>query len=156
MGLVTIVSFACLHETYGPVILKRKADKLNKEHGAQVFQSRLATTERNPSLIAAIALTRPITLLLTSVVVSALAFYTAVVYGYEYFIFTTLAYVFQEQYDFSTGLTGLTYLGTGLGTVTGMLPYSTCAYHTRHQIPKLIVARSFRRGRSSRQIRCHS
>lgn len=120
MGLVTVVSFACLHETYGPVILKRKADKLNKEHGVQAFQSRLAGTESNPSLMIAIALTRPINLLLTSVVVAALAFYTAVVYGYEYFIFTTLAYVFQEQYDFSTGLTGLTYLGTGLGTVTGM------------------------------------
>lgn len=135
MGLVTIVSFACLHETYGPVILKRKADKLNKEYGARAFQSRFAATKGKPSLIITVALTRPITLLLTSVVVAALAFYTAVVYGYEYFIFTTLAYAFQEQYDFSTGVTGLTYLGTGLGTVIGMLLCSTCACRTRDQFP---------------------
>lgn len=120
MSLVTIVSFVCLRETYAPVLLKRKADKLSQGDGARHFHSRLEDTESHPYLIVAIALTRPITLLLTSVVIAALAFYTAVVYGYEYLIFTTLAYVFQEQYHLSTGLTGLTYLGTGIGTVVGM------------------------------------
>lgn len=131
MGLVTIVSFSCLCETYAPVILKRKADKLSKENGAEGFHSRLVDTESHPSMIVAVALTRPITLLLTSVVIAALGFYTAVVYGYEYLIFTTLAYVFQEQYHFSTGLTGLTYLGTGIGTVIGMPLRSGCTCHTR-------------------------
>lgn len=65
-------------------------------------------------------------------VIAALAFYTAVVYGYEYLIFTTLAYVFQEQYHLSTGLTGLTYLGTGIGTVIGMSLGTGCTGCTGH------------------------
>lgn len=129
MGLITIVSFVCLRETYPPVILKRKADKLNIENRTDRFHSRLADTQSHPAMIVTIALTRPITLLLTSVLIAALAFYTAVVYGYEYLIFTTLAYVFQDQYHFSTGLTGLTYLGTGIGTVIGMSLCSYCACH---------------------------
>ena len=67
------------------------------------------------------ALTRPLRLLVTSPIIFALAFEVAVVYGIQYLIFTTLSYVFQDEYKFSTGESGLTFLGNGIGCLLGIL-----------------------------------
>jgi MFS family permease len=45
----------------------------------------------------------------------------AVVYGLLYLFFTTIPSVFRNQYGFSTGLSGLAYLGIGLGFISGLV-----------------------------------
>jgi predicted MFS family arabinose efflux permease len=41
-------------------------------------------------------------------------------YGYLYLLFTTFPMVFKQQYNFSTGTIGLTYLGMGVGSLIGL------------------------------------
>lgn len=45
----------------------------------------------------------------------------AVVYGYLYLLFTTITEVYENQYHFSQGSVGLTYLGIGIGSLCGVI-----------------------------------
>ena len=60
-------------------------------------------------------------LLLFSPIVLALSTYMAVVYGYLYLLFTTITEVYEDQYHFSQGSVGLTYLGIGVGSLLGVV-----------------------------------
>lgn len=44
-----------------------------------------------------------------------------IVYGYQYLMFATFTYVFEDQYGFSTKSSGLTFLGMGVGSLLGLL-----------------------------------
>ncbi|CAI7613213.1 unnamed protein product [Penicillium glandicola] len=119
MAILTILSPFLVRETYAPVLLEAKARRLRKETGNLQLKSRL-----NPGFsrreVIIMALIRPPKLLLTSFVVTIIALEVAVVYGYQYLVFTTLAYIFQDKYHLSTGMSGLVYLGTGVGTILGV------------------------------------
>lgn len=60
-------------------------------------------------------------MLLFSPIVLALSTYMAVVYGYLYLLFTTITEVFQSTYHFNSGTVGLTYLGIGFGSLSGVV-----------------------------------
>jgi hypothetical protein len=49
-----------------------------------------------------------------------MSLYVAVNYGILYLLFTTLTFVFEDQYHFSSGAVGLSFLGTGVGMIVGM------------------------------------
>jgi len=54
-------------------------------------------------------------------IVGILGFYIAVVYGMLYLLFTTVTTVFKETYGWSSEITGLAYLGIGIGLLLGTL-----------------------------------
>ncbi|KAL7651478.1 hypothetical protein ACMYSQ_011193 [Aspergillus niger] len=116
MAVLTILSIVTLRETYAPILLERKAQRLRRETGDHDLRSR-STTPKSQHEVFFDALVRPLKMLLTSPVVMTLAFDVAVVYGYQYLVFTTLSYIFQDVYHLSTGLSGLVYLGDGIGTI---------------------------------------
>lgn len=120
MAVLTILSIVTLRETYAPILLERKARRLRRETGDRDLRSRSATPKSQHEVFF-YALVRPLKMLLTSTVVMMLAFDVAVVYGYQYLVFTTLSYIFQDVYHLSTGLSGLVYLGDGIGTLLGMM-----------------------------------
>lgn len=70
-----------------------------------------------------------------------LAVDTAIVYGYQYLVFTTLSYIFQDQYRLSTGLSGLVYLGNGIGTVLGILLILNfhCPKKNLNEVPGIFI-----------------
>jgi len=59
-------------------------------------------------------------MLFLSPIVFVLSLYMAVVYGYLYLLFTTLTLVFENNYGFSQGTVGLTFLGLGVGSLIGL------------------------------------
>jgi hypothetical protein len=59
-------------------------------------------------------------MLLFSPIVTAVCIYTAVAYGTLYLLFTTFTFVFTEQYHFSTGNTGLTFIPLGVGMMSSL------------------------------------
>jgi multidrug resistance protein len=119
-GVSLLLGILWLQETYAVVILERKTRKAICE-------------TRNTKLVSALhdgiapgerlrrAIIRPAKLLIFSPIVLLLSIYTAVVFGYLYLFVTTFPTVFQQQYGFGIGLTGLTYLGLGVGTVSGLV-----------------------------------
>ncbi|OQE26191.1 hypothetical protein PENFLA_c007G08944 [Penicillium flavigenum] len=67
------------------------------------------------------ALVRPTKLLIFSPIVLVLSIYVALIFGLLYLLFATFSMVFEGQYGFSTGISGLAYLGLGLGELLGLL-----------------------------------
>lgn len=64
---------------------------------------------------------RPFKLLFLSPVVLFLALYAAFCFGLMFLLLTTFSNVFSGQYDFDMGITGLCYLGMGVGTLGGLI-----------------------------------
>jgi hypothetical protein len=60
-------------------------------------------------------------LLFLSPIVLTLSLYMGVVYGYLYLLFTTFSVVFEQQYHFSSGSVGLSFLGIGIGSLMGLV-----------------------------------
>lgn len=78
-------------------------------------------TGKNQKELLRFSITRPIKMLFLSPIVFLISLYMAVVYGYLYLLFTTFPRVFEIRYGFSDGSVGLTYLGTGVGSIFGLV-----------------------------------
>ncbi|KAF7546034.1 hypothetical protein G7Z17_g8717 [Cylindrodendrum hubeiense] len=119
-GVITVINFVFMSETYAYTILKHKTEKLQKETGNLKLRSS-ADTGRTPKELFRFAIVRPSKMLLFSPIVFLLSLYMAIVYGYLYLIFTAMPLLFEHQYGFSTGAVGLSYLGIGVGSVVGLV-----------------------------------
>jgi predicted MFS family arabinose efflux permease len=118
-AFVTSGTFIFLRETNPVVILERKAAKLRKETGNESLRSALETNIRGRDLLF-LSLKRPFKLLFISPIVLSLSLLMGINYAYLYLCFTTFPIVFQEVYGFSEGISGLAYLGLGLGSMIGL------------------------------------
>ncbi|KAI1314110.1 cycloheximide resistance protein [Xylaria venustula] len=122
-GFITIVMLVVMKESFGPVILNRKTERLRKETGNELLRSKL-DIGLSPSDFFKRSAIRPVKMFIKSPVVCIMALYTALTYGYLYLQFTTMTEVFQGQYGFSTQLVGLSFLGLGVGSLLGVIIYS--------------------------------
>ncbi|KAL0256281.1 hypothetical protein SLS55_008674 [Diplodia seriata] len=122
-GVVTVCGLVLMSETYAIAILNRKVRRLKKETGNLALRSRL-DTGLSPRDLFFFSIVRPAKMLFRSPIVFLLSLYVAVAYAYLYILFTTFTLVYKEQYNFNTGTAGLTYLGVGLGSVTGQWVYT--------------------------------
>jgi MFS family permease len=124
-GVVSFGIEILYRETYAAVLIRRKTERLSKELGRSDLRSAYETTTKQVSLSSAMKqdLKRPILLLIRSPIILLLSLYVAVIYGLLYLFFTTIASVFMTQYGFSAGLSGLAFLGIGLGYFIGLALY---------------------------------
>ncbi|KAI4168146.1 MAG: hypothetical protein LQ348_007555 [Seirophora lacunosa] len=132
-GLMTILTFIFLRETYAPKLLRDKARKMQKETGQEAYKSMLEI-DLPARVLFLRAITRPSKMLLLSPVVLGLSCYMALVYSYIYLLFTTFPLVFEAQYGFSTGTIGLAYLGMGIGMVAAAV---VVGYTNDRQVAKM-------------------
>lgn len=107
-------------ETYHPTILEAKAARLRKETGNPNLRSKMAH-DIPPKEVFMRAIVRPMKMLIFSPIVALMSIYVAVNYGILYLLFTTITFVFQGQYGFSSSMVGLSFLGAGVGMITGMV-----------------------------------
>jgi len=118
-SVASILCTVLLGETYAPVILERKAAKLRKETGNSAYRSRL-TSDLPVKQVFLLSIVRPTKMLLFSPIVASTCWYVAISYGILYLLFTTFTYVFSEQYHFSVGNTGLTFIPLGIGMILAL------------------------------------
>lgn len=69
------------------------------------------------------AVFRPMKMLFLSPICGLFSLYNAFVYAIIYLFFTTFTFLFTRVYDFSEGIVGLSYIGSGIGMMSGMLVY---------------------------------
>ncbi|PYH87473.1 MFS multidrug transporter [Aspergillus ellipticus CBS 707.79] len=130
-GAVLSIGIEILNrETYAPVLLRRKTAQLAKDLNRSDLRSALdittstsTSTSTSPPSVSTIltqGLKRPLLLLCKSPIVLLLSTYMSVVYGLLYLFFTTITSVFEDSYGFSAGLSGLAYLGIGIGFMIGL------------------------------------
>jgi multidrug resistance protein len=118
-GALTILGLIFLKETYPVIILEQRVALLRKETGNQELRSALHDG-LSPKQRMSQAIIRPLKMLFLSPIVFLLSLYTTLLFGLTYLFITTFPRVFMLQYGFSTGSTGLSYLGLGAGMVFGM------------------------------------
>ncbi|KAK2767080.1 hypothetical protein FQN54_006399 [Arachnomyces sp. PD_36] len=118
-GVLSIVSFIFMSETYHAVLLRRKAEALRKQTGNMQLRSK-HHIDVPASTFFLQNLVRPMKLLLLSPIVLALSTFAAFVFGLTFLLFTTFPMVFEQQYGFGPGISGLAYLGFGIGMVLGV------------------------------------
>ncbi|SPO03703.1 probable mfs-multidrug-resistance transporter [Cephalotrichum gorgonifer] len=123
MGFQAIFSGFCwmlgtfaVPETYAPVLLRKRAEKLSKLTGKH-YESAIDHAQGKISLAGSfkIALSRPWKLLFTEPIVFLLSLYMAIVYGTLYMLFAAFPIVFQQGRGWSSGIGGLAFLGIMVG-----------------------------------------
>lgn len=122
-GAITIVQIAFSRETYAIVILDRKTKRLRKETGNPDLRSRLDRGISGTEILK-LAIVRPTKMALFSPINTILAVLSAIIYGAMYLLLTTFPMVFESVYGFSTAISGLAYVGLGVGSVLGLLIFS--------------------------------
>ncbi|KAG4442462.1 hypothetical protein IFR05_002064 [Cadophora sp. M221] len=118
-GILTVLKFILMSESYPPAILAKKTAHLIKTTNNPALTSSLQSPH-TPSALLKISILRPLKMLFMSPIIFLLSLYTAIVYSYLYHCFTTFPTIFEAQYGFSEGSSGLAYLGIGIGSIIGI------------------------------------
>ncbi|VUC30762.1 unnamed protein product [Clonostachys rosea] len=117
---ISVAMVLVMRESYAPVILERRTKKLRKETGNEQLRSKLDEGLTSRQLFT-LSIVRPVKLLVFSPICTVFAVYIMMVYGYQYLLCTTIAYVFKETYGFSSSESGLVFLSAGVGCFLGMI-----------------------------------
>lgn len=121
-GLLTLLVMIFNKETNPVVLIERKTERLRKELQNPDLKSCYKTANQDSKKSLFYSLLAPFRLLL-SPVVFLISAYIATIYGCLYLLFTTVTHVFQDAYGWSTELSGLSYIGLGLGFLTGQAAF---------------------------------
>jgi multidrug resistance protein len=109
-----------LPETYAPVLIQKKVDKLRKDTGNNMLKSKFEKDE-TPTQILYRALFRPIILLATQPIIMVLTLYQSIILGTYYILIVLFTRVFMATYNESVSIASLNYLSLALGFITGEL-----------------------------------
>ncbi|KAF2014428.1 MFS general substrate transporter [Aaosphaeria arxii CBS 175.79] len=123
-GIVCGSSFIWMRETYAAILLDRKTARLRKETGNLELRSRLDRGISANALLAQ-SVIRPLKLLVFSPIVLLISVYTAFAFGLTFLLYTTFPRVFSRQYGFGTGISGLAYLGMGIGFLIALVVFAS-------------------------------
>ncbi|KAI1130674.1 major facilitator superfamily domain-containing protein [Nemania abortiva] len=118
-GAATI-SMLFTKETYAPAILKAKAARLRKETGDDRWWTRY-DMNISPSALIKLNLTRPFVLFFTEPILWFFNLWISIVYGILYLCFVAYPIIFTDHRGWGPGLTGLSFVGIGIGTTIGIL-----------------------------------
>ncbi|KAG4030662.1 hypothetical protein MFRU_011g01200 [Monilinia fructicola] len=115
-----------LQETFAPVLLERKKQKLIKETGNQKYHTEWDIPDRSIATTLRISLTRPFKLLGTQVIIQVLALYMSFLYGLMYLVLSTFPGLWEGPYNESIGIGGLNYISLGIGFFLGTQICAPC------------------------------
>ncbi|KAB8336668.1 hypothetical protein FH972_020979 [Carpinus fangiana] len=120
VGVLTVSSGFLMRETYAPVILSRRCKALRKSTGNPALHT-VYDGLLTPSQLFRKAIIRPTKMLTRSPMVFFLSLHVSIAFSYLYLLFTTFTFVFERQYGFTPGESGLTFLGVGVGMLLGLV-----------------------------------
>jgi multidrug resistance protein len=110
------IAASSIKETYAPAILKKRAARMRKEMDDERYWSRY-DDKLSPIGILKVSLSRPFVLTFTEPILWFWDFYVSVIYGILYLCFVAYPIIFTEDRGWSPGLSGLAFMGIGVGTM---------------------------------------
>lgn len=121
-GLFWILGGLLVPETYAPVLLRKRAAKLAKMTG-KVYTPKLDQERGRVTLGQSMktAMSRPWILLFREPIVLLLSIYMAIIYGTLYMLFGAFPIVYRGERGWSTGISGLAFLGIMVGMVFAVI-----------------------------------
>ncbi|ORY83714.1 bicyclomycin resistance protein [Protomyces lactucae-debilis] len=120
-SVMWIIGCLFVPETYPPVLLRARANKMTKESESLYISRYDAAKRLDLKALYKVALLRPWVMLFTEPIVTLLSVYTAIVYGVLYLFFTAMPIVFHQDRGWSQGITGLSYIGITIGIFCAIL-----------------------------------
>lgn len=120
-GFFWIVGGLVVPETYGPVLLRRRATKMSQMTG-KVYISKIDADRGRVTLGKSLktALSRPWFLLFREPIVLLLSIYMAIIYGTLYMLFAAYPIVYQENRGWTQGVGGLPFLALLVGMIIAL------------------------------------
>ena len=112
-----------MRETNAVEILAKKASRLRVETGNMELRSANAKNVKMGQLVDR-ALLRPFRILIFSPIVTLLGLYMGLTFGLTFLLFATFPGVFELTYGWTSGISGLAYLGLGFGAATGLIIFA--------------------------------
>ncbi|KAH7107459.1 MFS general substrate transporter [Auriculariales sp. MPI-PUGE-AT-0066] len=108
-----------MRETYAPVLLRRKAQRMHRESGGKKHYVSKYDLGKNLSLghVLRLNLSRPFVFLFTEPIVTLLAIYVAIEYAILYALFAAFPIVFIQHRGWNRVKGGSAYLGVGAGVL---------------------------------------
>ena len=114
-GLVLFLVILFQPETYAPVLLKWKAAKLRELTGDDRYRGEMEIREVSFGRRLIRALYRPFLLTFSEPIIILIALYLTVIYIILFGFLNGYSFIFTETYGFSEGITGLSFIGIGIG-----------------------------------------
>ncbi|KAI0077547.1 MFS polyamine transporter [Panus rudis PR-1116 ss-1] len=119
-GFIQCLGLIFLKETFAPLLLERKANRIRKSMDPEKADGREVRTifdgaDRHWKNIVAKALVRPFALFVREPIVQLLGVYMAFIYGLLYLFLTTIPGIFEGVYHERVGIAGLHYIALGVG-----------------------------------------
>ncbi|KAI4633036.1 hypothetical protein J4E80_000396 [Alternaria sp. BMP 0032] len=114
------VFYIILKETRGDVILKKRAQKLRKETGREVYAESELEKPSIASLLK-VSFMRPTKMLFTEPVVTFFTLWISFAWGILFLFFSSVVQTFSASYGFGTFQTGLVQLAITVGALIGTL-----------------------------------
>ncbi|KEF62595.1 uncharacterized protein A1O9_00568 [Exophiala aquamarina CBS 119918] len=117
---VSFLLLVTVRETYSPVLLQRKAAKLRKDNDDSRYWSRYDIKVGFIELMK-INLSRPFIMAVTEPICIFWNAYISLIYGILYLCFVAYPIVFTEERGWSVGMTGLSFVGIGIGSMIAII-----------------------------------
>jgi len=107
-------------ETYHPIMLRRKAQKLRKDTGEERWIAPIEKSDKSISKTVLISLYRPMQLLFLEPMCFNLCLFSAILLGILYLFFGAFPLVFSNNHDFDLVQVGLSFLGLLFGMLAAV------------------------------------
>lgn len=121
IALVWVLGIILVPETYGPILLRRKAKRLSKDTGhtyISILDANGHTTTATQVFKRTLA--RPWVLLFREPIVLLASIYLSIIYGTIYMFLGAFSIVYEEQRGWNAGISGLAFLGLAVGEIAGL------------------------------------
>ncbi|KAJ5635597.1 uncharacterized protein N7484_008910 [Penicillium longicatenatum] len=120
-GVLLVSMVFLVPETYHPVLLRRKAQKLRKETGDDRYIAPIEKLHRSVAQTVLRSMYRPILLLALEPMCLSLCIFSAILLGILYLFFGAFQLIFEHVYGFPLWQRGLCFLGLFVGMVIAIL-----------------------------------
>lgn len=114
-GLVLFLVIMFQPETYAPILLKWKAARLRQLTGDDRYKGEVEIREETFVRRLGRALYRPFLLTFSEPIIILIALYLTVIYIILFTFLNGYTFIFTETYGFTEGITGLSFIGIGMG-----------------------------------------
>ncbi len=114
---VSIVPLILLPETYGPILLERRAKKMRSEKDNPNIYAPIELEKKGFKQMATVILTRPIRMFLFEALVCVTCTYLALIFGILYLYFEAYPIIFQGIYHMDAGVSALAFLPIAIGAL---------------------------------------
>ncbi|KII94713.1 hypothetical protein PLICRDRAFT_47737 [Plicaturopsis crispa FD-325 SS-3] len=115
-----IALFLLVPETYHPVLLKFKAQRLRKTTGNPNYRAPLENRDRHIAQDILVSCYRPFQLMYYDRMALLLNMWNALLLGILYLTFQAFPVIFEQGHGFNIQSTGMSFLGIGLGMLIGI------------------------------------